>query len=66
MGCAADRIEQALWPSLEMQEESMSRRAKLLESGLVLALMGILAGAIGGLAVGLVTAPKTSSSTSAH
>lgn len=37
----------------------MSGKAKLLESGLVLALMGILAGAIGGLAVGLVTAPKT-------
>lgn len=37
----------------------MSGKTKLLESGLVLALMGILAGAIGGLAVGLVTAPKT-------
>ncbi|MFY9911496.1 MAG: hypothetical protein WCF22_06055 [Candidatus Sulfotelmatobacter sp.] len=40
-------------------------RARLLESGLVLALMGILAGAIGGLAVGFVTAPKTTSSSSA-
>jgi uncharacterized YccA/Bax inhibitor family protein len=45
----------------------MSSRGKatLVESALVLALMGILAGAIGGLAVGIVTAPK-SASTSAH
>ncbi len=47
----------------------MSSRGKatLVESALVLALMGILAGAIGGLAVGVVTAPKsTSTSTAAH
>ncbi|MFY9743735.1 MAG: hypothetical protein WA252_19640 [Candidatus Sulfotelmatobacter sp.] len=43
-----------------------SGRARLLESALVLALMGILAGAIGGLAVGVVTGPKTTSSSSAH
>jgi type II secretory pathway pseudopilin PulG len=45
----------------------MSSRGKatLVESGLVLALMGILAGAIGGLAVGVVTSPKSSTSTSA-
>jgi hypothetical protein len=40
-------------------------KATMVESALVLALMGILAGAIGGLAVGVVTAPKTTS-TSAH
>ncbi len=39
-------------------------RASLVESTLVLALMGILAGAIGGLAVGVVTAPKSTSSSS--
>jgi hypothetical protein len=32
--------------------------SSLIESVLVLALMGILAGAIGGLAVGIVTSPK--------
>jgi type II secretory pathway pseudopilin PulG len=44
----------------------MSSRGKatLVESALVLALMGILAGAIGGLAVGAVTSPKTASSAS--
>ena len=36
----------------------------LVESALVLALMGILAGAVGGLAVGVVTSPKPASSTS--
>jgi hypothetical protein len=36
----------------------------LVESALVLALMGILAGAIGGLAVGVATSPKTASSSS--
>ena len=41
-------------------------KARLLESGLVLALLGILAGAIGGLAVGVVTAPKSAFSSSAH
>jgi hypothetical protein len=41
----------------------MSRRNKatLLETALVLAFMGILAGAIGGLAIGTATSPKTSS-----
>jgi hypothetical protein len=37
----------------------------LVESVLVLALMGILAGAIGGLAVGVATGPKGSTSTTA-
>ncbi|MFZ0760469.1 MAG: hypothetical protein WAM69_11005 [Candidatus Sulfotelmatobacter sp.] len=36
-------------------------KATLVESALVLALMGILAGAIGGLAVGAATSPKTAS-----
>jgi hypothetical protein len=36
-------------------------KATLVESALVLALMGILAGAIGGLAVGVATAPKSAS-----
>jgi type II secretory pathway pseudopilin PulG len=36
----------------------------LVESILVLALMGILAGAVGGLAIGVVTTPKAASSTS--
>ncbi|MFZ0200012.1 MAG: hypothetical protein WB523_02055 [Candidatus Sulfotelmatobacter sp.] len=41
--------------------------ATLVESALVLALMGILAGAIGGLAIGIVTTPKAStSSTTSH
>jgi hypothetical protein len=34
----------------------------LVESTLLLALMGILAGAIGGLAVGVVTSPKPAAS----
>jgi hypothetical protein len=41
----------------------------LVESGLVLALMGILAGAIGGLAIGVATSPKgatTTSTTTTH
>jgi type II secretory pathway pseudopilin PulG len=38
-------------------------RATLVESTLVLVLMGILAGAIGGLAVGMTTSPKTAVST---
>jgi type II secretory pathway pseudopilin PulG len=44
----------------------MSNKGKstLVESALVLALMGILAGAVGGLAIGVVTAPKTTSTTS--
>ncbi len=36
----------------------------LVESALVLALMGILAGAIGGFAIGIVTTPKASTSSS--
>ena len=39
-------------------------KATLVESAIVLALMGILAGAIGGLAIGFVTSPKTASSSS--
>jgi hypothetical protein len=39
-------------------------KATLAESALVLALMGILAGALGGLAVGIATSPKPSSGTS--
>jgi hypothetical protein len=33
----------------------------LVESALVLALIGILAGAVGGLAIGMATSPKTAS-----
>jgi hypothetical protein len=40
-------------------------KATLVESALVLALMGIVAGAIGGLAIGVVTSPKSATSTSA-
>jgi hypothetical protein len=40
--------------------------SSLIESALVLALMGILAGAVGGLAVGIVTTPKTSTTSTAH
>jgi type II secretory pathway pseudopilin PulG len=45
----------------------MSNRGSstLVESVLVLALMGILAGAIGGLAIGITTNPKAASSTAA-
>jgi hypothetical protein len=43
-----------------------SGKSSLVESALVLALMGILAGAVGGLAIGIVTAPKAASGTSAH
>jgi hypothetical protein len=38
-----------------------SGKATLVESALVLALMGILAGAVGGLAVGAATSPKAAS-----
>jgi hypothetical protein len=39
----------------------------LVESALVLALMGILAGAIGGLAIGVATSPKaTTTTTTTH
>jgi hypothetical protein len=46
----------------------MSSRGKvtLVESALVLALMGVLAGAIGGLVLGIATSPKSASSTTAH
>ena len=43
---------------------SSGGKATLVESTLLLALMGILAGAIGGLAVGVITSPKTTSSSS--
>jgi hypothetical protein len=45
----------------------MSSRGKatLVESALLLALMGILAGALGGFAVGIITSPKSASSSSA-
>lgn len=44
----------------------MASRGKLtfVENALILALMGILAGAIGGLAVGFATSPKTAASSS--
>ena len=38
-------------------------KATLVESAMVLALMGILAGAIGGLAIGAATSPKTATTT---
>jgi hypothetical protein len=46
----------------------MSNRGKatLVESTLLLALMGILAGAIGGLAIGVATSPKASATTASH
>jgi hypothetical protein len=37
-------------------------KSTLLDSVLVLALMGIVAGAVGGLAIGVVTSPKAQSS----
>jgi hypothetical protein len=37
-------------------------RATFVESAIVLAFLGILAGAIGGLVVGVASAPKTSAS----
>jgi hypothetical protein len=40
-------------------------KVAFVESALVLALMGILAGAIGGLAVGFATSPKTATPASA-
>jgi hypothetical protein len=39
-------------------------KSSLVESALVLALMGIVAGAIGGLAIGVVTSPKAASASS--
>jgi hypothetical protein len=41
-------------------------KASLAESALVLVFLGILAGAIGGLAVGVVTMPKTAASAANH
>jgi hypothetical protein len=41
-------------------------KATLAESTLVLIFLGILAGAIGGLAVGIVTMPKTAASAGSH
>jgi hypothetical protein len=38
-------------------------KATLVESTILLALMGILAGALGGLAVGIATSPKSATST---
>jgi hypothetical protein len=45
---------------------SNSGKATLVESTLLLALMGILAGAIGGLAIGVATSPKASTATASH
>jgi len=39
-------------------------KATVIESTIALALMGIIAGAVGGLAIGIVTSPKASSSSS--
>lgn len=39
--------------------------SSLVESALVLALMGILAGAVGGLAVGVATSPKAPTNSAA-
>jgi type II secretory pathway pseudopilin PulG len=41
-------------------------KATLVESAVVLALMGILAGAIGGLAIGMVTNPKSAATSGTH
>jgi hypothetical protein len=41
-------------------------KATLVQSALVLALMGIVAGVVGGLAVGFATAPKPATSTTTH
>jgi hypothetical protein len=45
-----------------------SEKSNLVESTLILVLLGVLAGAIGGLGVGMATMPKSlsSTSTSAH
>jgi hypothetical protein len=43
----------------------MSRKHSLLDSVLLLAIIGILAGAIGGLAVGVVTGHSTSATSTA-
>jgi hypothetical protein len=52
----------------EMGRKAMFHRGKatLVESTIVLALMGILAGAIGGLAIGVVTSPKAATSSAGH
>jgi hypothetical protein len=39
-------------------------KATILESTLALALMGIVAGAVGGLAIGIATSPKPQTSSS--
>jgi hypothetical protein len=46
----------------------MSNRGKatLIESTLVLALMGILAGALGGFAIGIATSPKPAQTSASH
>jgi hypothetical protein len=41
-------------------------KATLVESAVVLVLMGILAGAIGGLAIGVVTSPKSAATSGAR
>jgi hypothetical protein len=41
-------------------------KATLVQSALVLALMGIVAGVVGGLVVGAATAPKPATSSTAH
>ncbi|HWW15043.1 MAG TPA: hypothetical protein VN310_10320 [Candidatus Dormibacteraeota bacterium] len=41
-------------------------KVTLVESAVVLALMGILAGAIGGLAIGMVTSPKSAATSGTH
>jgi hypothetical protein len=43
----------------------MSRKHSLLDSVLLLAIIGILAGAIGGLAIGVVTGRSTSATSGA-
>jgi hypothetical protein len=51
---------------LQEMRKAMSNRGKstLVENAMVLALIGVLAGAIGGLAIGVVTSPKATSTTS--
>jgi hypothetical protein len=51
----------------DLKEEKMLNRgtSTLVENVLVLALIGILAGAVGGLAIGVATMPKAASASSA-
>jgi|HubBroStandDraft_1064217.scaffolds.fasta_scaffold05454_7 NhaP-type Na+/H+ or K+/H+ antiporter len=53
---------------LALQEAFMrnSGKTSLIENVLVLALMGILAGAAGGLAIGIVTGRPASTSSTSH